>query len=779
MQRVKLIGIFILKFFIAIGDFVIVVFFIVASLPRRFRPYFLHTKRPLQKRMRLFITFLTLQKRELAKRSFSSFLKLKKKSHWVTKKRKNNHLRIQKPLPAKTWQKHFRKKIKHKEPTVVFPLPFMVKFKYFLAGIVGSFLFIFIPLLIVVFLQDLPSPKTLNLGQIPQTTKIYDRNNTLLYQIYANQNRTLVPLSEIPPSLKEATIATEDKDFYKHPGFDVTAIIRSATNNYNSRNLQGGSTITQQLIKSALLTPETSIARKLKELVLAFWTEKTYTKDQILELYFNQIPYGGTAWGVEAASEVYFGKNVKDLDLAESAFLAGIPQAPTVYSPFGSTPNAWKKRQKEVLAHMIEQHYITKQQADDAYAKELTFQAPQTPIHAPHFVMYVKDFLVKKYGLPYVERGGLTVITSLDLKTQEMAQSVVTQEVNNDAYLNLTNGAALVTNPGNGDVLAMIGSKDFYDPGSGNVNLATAMRQPGSSIKVVTYAAALSKGFTAATILDDSPITFSTGGPTYTPVNYDGKFHGRLPLRLAFANSLNVTAVKTLNQVGVPTFVDLGKHMGAHWGEPNDYGLSITLGAAETPMVDMATIYGTVANGGVRVDLNPVLKITDYKGNVVEQKDKDPQGTRVLDEGVSYIVSDILSDNNARSMEFGSNSPLFIPGQYVSVKTGTTDWKKDNWTIGFTKNILVTVWVGNNDGSPMSQSLASGITGAAPIWNRIMTNMLAISPSPNRPAPPVDIVEKYCGGRNELFVRGSENSVNCNWVPSPQPKPTAKPTDQH
>jgi penicillin-binding protein 1C len=672
--------------------------------------------------------------------------------------------------------------VKHKKasPVVIYPLPFLLRFKYFIVGVIFSLLFIFFPLLIVVFLQDLPNPKMLSMGQIPQTTKIYDRNGTLLYQIYASQNRTLVPLDTVPKTLQQATIAIEDKDFYNHIGFDVTAIIRSALKNASGTSIQGGSTLTQQLIKSSLLTSETSLQRKLKEVILAFWAERMYTKKQILELYFNQIPYGGTAWGVEAASEIYFGKNVQDVDLAESAFLAGIPQSPTVYSPYGTSPNAWKNRQKEVLKRMRELGYITSDQEHQALEEELTFKAPQTPIYAPHFVMYVKDFLVKKYGLPMVEKGGLTVTTSLDLKLQDTVQKIVSDEVAGSSYLNLSNGAALVTNPANGDILAMVGSHDFSDPDGGNVNLTTALRQPGSSIKIVTYTAALSSGnFTAATPLDDSPITFPSN-PPYSPVNYDGRSHGRVPLRIAFANSFNITAVKTLNQVGVDTFVNYGKRLGIKsWGSPDKYGLSITLGAAEAPMVDMATVYGTFANSGVRVDLNPVVKITDYKGTVLEEKKSDEEtlataGHRVLDSGVAFIVSDILADNPARSIEFGTNSPLNIPGKRVSVKTGTSDNKRDNWTIGYTKDYVVTVWVGNNNNAPMSQTLASGITGAAPIWNKVMNNLLATKYTPLVRIPE-NVIPKQCGGRIEYFIKGTENRNECNYkynAPSGTPSPT-------
>lgn len=659
-----------------------------------------------------------------------------------------------------------RKKTKQ---VTIFPLPISIKLKYFFLGTLFSFIFFFVPIIIAVTLQTLPNPSQLSSNLAPQTTKIYDRNGVLLYQMYANQNRTVVSLSDIPKYLQEATIAIEDKNFYKNPGFDIQAIMRAAISDLSGQGFQGGSTITQQLIKSSLLSPQQKITRKIQEVILAFWAEKIYTKDQILTMYFNQVPYGGTAWGVEAASQTYFGKNVKDLDLAQSAFLAGMPQAPTTYSPFGSNPNLWKKRQQEVLTRMQQLGYITKDQQQEAATEQLSFVEEQTPLYAPHFVWYIKDLLVKKYGLPLVEKGGLQVITSLDLKQQEMAQRVVNQEVSKDTYLNLTNGAAVITNPTNGDILAMIGSSDYNNPVDGKYNVTTAIRQPGSTIKVITYAAALSHGFTAATILDDSPISYPSypGGPLYTPVNYDGKFHGRVPLRIAFGNSFNIPAVKTLNAVGVDTFVNLGKQMGlSHLGNPKDYGLSATLGSVNTNMLDMATVYGTVANSGNRVDLNPILKITDGEGNILEQKQPN-SGTQVLDKGVTFILSNILADNNARLWEFGPNSPLVIPGYTVSVKTGTTDDKRDNWTIGYTStgNRLVAVWVGNNDNSPMSQVLASGITGAAPIWHGIMVNLLAGKPD-YKPKIPDDIVVKSCGATAEYFLKGTDQGVTCGWLPT-------------
>lgn len=664
-------------------------------------------------------------------------------------------------------KKLYNSKAKKKEKSVIiYPAPkhFFLKTKYFAFGFLFCFVFILIPFGIYVFLNSLPNPKQLSEREIPQTTKIFDRNGNLLYLIYANENRTLVHLDSIPLHLKNATIAIEDKDFYKNPGFDINAIIRAAIANFSGKTIQGGSTITQQLIKSTLLTPEISIKRKIKEITLAFWAEKIYTKNEILEMYFNQVPYGGTAWGIEAASETYFGKSVKDLDLAESAFLAGMPQAPTSYSPYGENPSLWKKRQKDVLKAMRELKYITKDQENKALEENFVFQPPQTSIYAPHFVMYVKNLLIKKYGLPFVEKGGLNVTTTLDLNLQNKTEGIVKEEVDNNAYLNLTNGAALVTNPKNGDIIAMVGSRDYNDPNGGNVNLTTSLRQPGSSIKIVTYTAALSNGFTPATVLDDSPVTYnSPGAPSYSPVNYDGAFHGRVPLRLAFANSFNVPAVKTLQKIGIPTMVHTAKEMGiTTWGEPSDYGLAITLGAAEVKMTDLATVYGTIANLGERVDLNPILKITNYQGDIVYIKNDEPK-KRAVDAGVAYIISSILSDNFARSFAFGSSSPLNIPNHTVSVKTGTTDNKRDNWTVGFTPSYLVAVWVGNNDNSPMSQNLASGITGAAPIWNRIMTSLL-----PNTSGIPLkipeNIVRKICFGKTEYFIKGSEN---CGFTATP------------
>lgn len=644
-----------------------------------------------------------------------------------------------------------------------------LKLKYALVGCIVALIFFFIPATFAIFVSDLPKLSNLSISKIPKTTKILDRNGSFLFEIYANQNRTIVPLSQIPSQLKQATIAIEDKDFYKHSGFDIRGIARAIYVDVQNKQLQGGSTITQQLIKSALLTPEPTISRKVRELVLAFWAENQYTKDQILELYFNYVPYGGTAWGIESASQIYFGKDVSALSLSESAFLAGLPQAPSQYSPFIGDGNRGKNRQKDVLNAMVSEGYITREQATEAYEQKLVFKSPQVSLQAPHFVMYVKDLLIKKYGLYDVERGGLTVTTSLDMNTQKMAEGVVADQVIKDSYLGIGNGAALVTNPKNGDIMAMVGSVDYFDnEKDGNVNLTTARRQPGSTIKMVTYALALSRGYTEASIIEDTPLTIkNTGSGDYTPVNYDGRFHGRVPLRIAFSNSYNIPAVKIAQRFGVEEIVAFGKEMGiTSWGAPSNYGVSITLGAAETSMLDLATVYGTVANSGKRVDLDPILKIVDADGRIIQQK--EDTGVQVLDPGISFIISDILADNRSRSLAFGSNSPLVIPNKRVSVKTGTTDNKRDNWTIGYTQDLVVAAWVGNNDNTPLSPALSSGITGAAPIWNRIMTNLVQ-----NRDTTaiiPENIIAKQCFGFTAYFVIGSEGQ-GCRNVVTPTKKP--------
>lgn len=665
--------------------------------------------------------------------------------------------------------------------------PFLEKLKFLLLGVLLAVFVIVTPLVVSFWLNELPNPRLLSAREIPLSTKIYDRNGTLLFQIYANQNRSFVNLDDLPKNLVNATVAIEDKNFFQHRGVDFRGILRAFLVNLrngktNGRPLQGGSTITQQLIKNALLSSEVSWSRKIKEVVLAIWAETIYTKKDLLEMYFNQVPYGGTAWGVEAAAETYFKKKVTELDLAESALLAGLPAAPSYYSPFGAYPELAKERQQEVLRRMTEDKYITSQEADEAEKEGVYYAAPAIEIKAPHFVMYIKDLLVKKYGLRTVEQGGLNVITSLDLNIQDMAQEEVAKEMENLKNLLVGNGAAVVTNPKTGEILTMVGSRDYFDlTNDGNVNVTLARRQPGSSIKPVMYSAALQRGYTPSSVIDDSPISFRIPGqPPYAPVNYDGKFHGKVTLRSALANSFNVPAVKVLNAIGVHTMVEMGRKMGiSTWEDEGRFGLSLTLGGGEVTMLDMAKAFGVLANEGKKQELTPILKITDYQGNVLEQA-KTKSGSQVIPSEVAFQLSNILADNNARSTAFGFNSALNIPGKTVSVKTGTTNDKRDNWTIGYTPSFVVVVWVGNNNNAPMHPYLTSGITGAAPIWHNIMANLLK-NKANEMIGKSEDVIEvKVCAWNGllpcegcptitEYFARGTEPKIRCQITPSPTP----------
>lgn len=641
--------------------------------------------------------------------------------------------------------------------------------------IVFGFLLIF-GILYLILLRDLPSPTRLTKTTGSYSTQIYDRNNKHLYTVYSNRNQSFISLNKIPKNIQYATIAIEDKDFYRHGAIDLRGIARAVYSIVFHKKIQGGSTLTQQLVKNSLLTPEQTIQRKIREVILAFATEMLYDKDKILEMYLNQVPYGGTSYGVEAASQGYFGKSVKDLTLAEQAFLAGLPEAPSTLSPFGARPELGKKRQVDILRKMYEQKYITKTERDKALAQTLHFQKITNPIKAPHFVFYVKDLLIKKYGQQVVEQGGLKVITSLDLNTQNFAQSTVASEVAKLTGFNVGNGGALVTNPGTGEILAMVGGKDYFDVKDGNVNITISERQPGSSIKPINYAVGLTKGFSAAMPFIDGPVCFSNPPQKpYCPRNYDGSFHGIVNMRQALANSYNIPAVQMLKLNTLESMLETARAMGLKLNDDRGYGLSLTLGGGGVTMVEMSTAFGVFANQGYRIDLHPILKVIDRQGKVLEEY-KPPKspifGKKVISSEVSFIISDILADNNARTPAFGPNSELKIDNKHVSVKTGTTNDYRDNWTIGYTPSILTAVWVGNNDNSPMS-GIVSGVTGAAPIWHKLMTHMLeGKKPEiPQKPpnvygkntcttsTPQQDTSKEICSGRFEYFIRGTEKKT--------------------
>lgn len=637
--------------------------------------------------------------------------------------------------------------------------------------------------LIILFLifRNLPSPAKLSSDEFPVSTQILDRHGQLLYEIYAEQNRTPILLADLPDYIKQATIAIEDKNFYRHHGFAWEGITRAVLNTIFKKNLQGGSTITQQLVKTTLLTPDRTLKRKLREAILSWAAEIRYSKDEILEMYLNHVPYGGTSYGIEQAAQTYFGKSALNLNLAEAALLAGLPQAPTRYSPFGANPALAQERQRQVLHRMLEDSYISPEQLDQALNTPLNYTPQTQNIKAPHFSLYIKELLVDKYGEPLVEKGGLRVTTSLDLALQEYAEAAIATEVAKLQKANVSNSAALVTIPRTGEILALVGSKNYFDETiDGNVNITTRLRQPGSSIKPINYAVGLLKGFTPATMFLDVPVCFNVPGQrAYCPKNYDNTFHGVVQLRFALGNSFNIPAVKMLAANSVESMVATASAMGiTTFKDPSRYGLSLTLGGGEVKMVDMAVAFGVFANAGLKVALTPILKVTTYTGKVLEQIDLEnqlPVGEKVLPPEVTYLISHILLDNNARSQAFGSSSQLVIPGHAVSVKTGTTDDLRDNWTIGFTPSFLAVTWTGNNDNTPMSPWLVSGVSGAAPIWHQIMARVLAGKPD-EWPKKPENIVglqicnlsglrpnpEIPCETRFEYFIKGQEPPLEPN-----------------
>lgn len=643
-----------------------------------------------------------------------------------------------------------------------------------LSGTVFLYFFIF---------AGLPSPYSLkDYKTVPISSQIYDRNGRLLYEVYREENRTPVKIKSLPDHLIHATIAVEDKDFYKHGGVSfVSGILRAVKENLQNSSLQGGSTITQQLVKSALLTPERTIQRKLKEIILAVSVEQIFSKDEILEMYLNQVPYGGSSYGIAQAAKTYFEKTPDELELHEAALLAGLPQAPTLYSPH-TNPDRAKARRDNVLRSMLEEEYITQQQMEAAIKKPVVVLLPKTKIKAPHFVFEVKKLLEQEYGLKQLEEGGLKVTTTLDLTIQEETERIVQEEIEDLARYKVTNGAVLVTRPPTGEILAMVGSVNYFDGGSGAFNVTTSgTRQPGSSIKPINYAVGIDREIvTASTMFLDIPTCFSNPGQpkAYCPKNYDNSFHGPVQLRYALANSYNIPAVKMLAFNGVEDFIaSSSAFLIESFKDPTQYGLSLTLGGGEIAMTEMAQAFSAFANQGRPRRLNYVLKIEDKLGKTIyEFKDynfvqnvKEPidrpnylsmKAEKAISEGTAFIISHILADNGARSSAFGSNSELVVKNQTVSVKTGTTNDLRDNWTIGYTPNFAVTVWVGNNDFTPMAAGIASGLTGASPIWNKTMTYLLENQPD-LPPIKPSSVIGAQVCSDTGVLAGKQEGGYNC------------------
>lgn len=613
---------------------------------------------------------------------------------------------------------------------------------------------------------------------------ITDRNGVVLYNGYGAQSPATITFADIPKSLKDATLAAEDPGFYDHPGFSWQATARAAfVDVTNGRKAEGGSTLTQQLVKNAILTSHKTFERKFQELVLSMQLERRYSKDEILGMYLNEVYYGQGSNGVEAASQAFFRKSAHDLSLSQSAFIAGLPLGPSRFDP-NMDPEAALSRRNFVLDRMGSLGMITQAQATTAKKDPLVTKAREVTIRAPHFVFYVLDKLRASYGDDLVEQGGITVKTTLDITKQDAAQNIVAEQVNRLAGHNATNGGLVSIVPSNGDIIAMVGSRDYQAPGFGAVNVTVSSLQPGSSFKPIAYVAAFMKGWNGATQVDDKPIKEpNVDGTFYEPKNYDLKFRGQVTLRRALANSLNIPAVEVLKFAGIPQTIDLAHKLGVTGlNEPSRYGLSLVLGGGEVRPIDMATVYATFANNGVSVTPRAILSVSDRYGTDIT-KPAQTKPKRVLEAKYAAMITSILSDNPARSEEFGPNSPLKL-SRPAAAKTGTTNDFRDNWTVGYVPGLATAVWVGNNDHSAMNN--IDGITGAAPIWNAFMESALAGTPVEAFQIPADITLFHVCGsggiadeavpGYTELAPTDAPLTRRCAPPkPVPTPEPTATP----
>ncbi|MFA9288598.1 MAG: penicillin-binding protein [Weeksellaceae bacterium] len=642
-------------------------------------------------------------------------------------------------------------------------------------GLVGMIIFGFVCAfgLFAWYGRDLPQPGKLSEAR-GSSTVFYDREGEIIYEMYKDKNRIPVEGDEIPEMLKQATVAIEDKRFYEHKGVSEFGILRAFFNNYVLGNPQGGSTITQQLIKNVLLSSERTLPRKIKEAILAFEVEKRYTKDEILTMYLNENPYGGSFWGVGSAARGYFNKDPKELTLVEAAILAGLPQSPSRYSPFIGEEGAWKVRATDVLRRMEEDEYITEDQ-EEAAVKQLDkvkFSSEQLSITAPHFIFYLRNQIEEEFG-PAVLNQGIEVKTTLDLEMQKKAEKIIKDEIEDLEKYDVGNGALVALDPKNGEIISYVGSYDYNNEAYGKFDVVSqGNRQPGSTLKPIEYATAFEKGYTPATVLMDVETTFpNQGGDDYVPKNYDGKYHGPTQIRFALGNSFNVPAVKMLAMIGLRDFLQQSYDMGLTSLEPtqeniDNLGLSASLGGGETTLLELVSAYSVFANEGTKTEIQGILEIKDHNGKSIYKK-KKPVEKEVLSPEISFLISHILSDNNARVATFGTGSYLQVPGKTVAVKTGTTDDKKDNWAVGYTNGITLGVWVGNNDGQVMNPAIASGATGASPIWHNFMVELLK-KYDDGIMEKPDDVeavtIDAYLGGlpkdgnptRSEYFIKGTE-----------------------
>ena len=644
--------------------------------------------------------------------------------------------------------------------------------KNLLLFVVGIFILLAGVVIIWVSSLKIPDFHSFEDRKVVNSTKIYDRTGKiLLYDIHQDVKRTDIPFEKMSVNIKNATIAIEDSEFYNHGGIKITSIIRAVLSNLlnSTGKTQGGSTITQQLVKNALLTQKKTIARKIKEWVLAIKIDKSIPKEKILEYYLNESPYGGNIYGIEEASKTYFDKDAQDLTLAEAAYLASIPQSPTMLSPYGKNRDKLDARKNLVLSRMLELEFISQEEYNTAQNEVVSFVPQETiGIKAPHFVFFIKDYLEQKYGSELVEKGGLSVVTTLDYDLQEKGEEIVKEgALQNEKDWNGNNAGLVAIDPKTGQILTMVGSRDYFDKAiDGNYNIATAWRQPGSSFKPFIYATAFNKGFTPDTVLFDLPTEFQTTcnaygkalpghnqDDCYMPDDYDGKTRGPMSLRNALAQSINIPAVKLFYLAGLSDSLKTSEDMGiSTLTDVSRYGLTLVIGGGEISLLDMTSAYGVFANNGGRNPYTGILEIEDKNGKVLETY--FPNTKEVLPKNTALTISDILSDNIARVPTFGSSSALLIPNRNVAVKTGTTNSNRDAWTIGYTPSIVVGVWAGNNDNKPMKKG---GSAVAGPIWNKFINETLKTLPNEKFEKPNLEIDPKTVKPIIRGYWQGNEN----------------------
>lgn len=611
--------------------------------------------------------------------------------------------------------------------------------------------------------RNLPDPELFDQRQVNQSTKIFDRTGeTLLYEIHGEEKRTIIPYSDIPDYVKHASVSIEDIKFYEHAGIDWQSLARAFLVNLRSgRIVQGGSTISQQLAKNAFLTPERTISRKVKELILTLRLEKRYSKDDILNLYLNQIPYGSNAYGIEAAAQTFFEKNAKDLSINEAALLASLPRAPSYYSPYGTHVDVLMSRKNHTLKQMKVAGYITEEEYEEAKEEKLEFSPHAIGIKAPHFVITLQEYLNNKYGEDFVQKAGLKVISTLDWDMQQIAERVVREGVERNTNLYNGKNASLVAQDANtGQILALVGSKDYFDTDNdGNFNVAVqGLRQPGSAIKPFAYVTAFKKGFSPETVIFDTQVDFDTTGKrSYMPHNFDNQFRGPVNLRNALAQSMNVPSVKVLYLAGVGSTLKTAADFGiTTLTERSRYGLSLALGGGEVKLIDLVGAYSVFAQDGLKHEQSMILKIEDSKGEVLEEFKDDVD--EVVNPQYARLINDILTDIEVRRQLYQSSLHLTtFPNQEVALKTGTTNEYHDAWAMGYTTSLVTGVWVGNNDNTPMQQR-GSSILAALPIWNAFLKEVLADRPMEvfERPEP-VNVQKPIL--RGEYVIDGEIHNI--------------------